>query len=231
MADRNGAVYAVRAADGELKWKAYTGGAIYVSPAIEDGRLFVGSGDGRVYAFEAATGRPLWRFRAAPADRWISVYGKLMSTWPVSGGVVVDKGTVYAAAGIAHYDGTHVYALDAATGNVKWYNDSSGTTSQEMDHGVSLQGELSIRDGELRFIAGGVHEEARYDLATGKCLNEPVQVPSSGFHTAFYGYFPDYGKYTSLECPVVDGKSLCYDVSYEGSWQSTLRLVPADVAE
>lgn len=230
LGDRNGRVYAVSADSGELRWQAFTGGAIYVAPAIAEGRLFVGSADGRVYAFEAATGRPLWRFRAAPADRWIPVYGQLMSTWPVSGGVVVDKGTVYAAAGIAHYDGTHVYALDAATGQVKWYNDSSGTTSPEMDHGVSLQGELSIRDGELRFLAGSVHEEARYDLATGKCLNEPVRVPSSGYHTAFYGYFPDYGKYTSLDCALADGRSLCYDVSYEGSWQSSLRLVPSGVA-
>ena len=52
----------------------------------------MGSADGRVYAFEAATGRRLWSFLAAPANRWITVYGKLMSTWPVAGGVVVDKG-------------------------------------------------------------------------------------------------------------------------------------------
>ena len=66
-----------------------------------------------------------------PGRRWIPVYGKLMSTWPVAGGVVVQDGVVYAAAGIAHYDGTHVYALDAATGQVKWYNDTSGTTVPE----------------------------------------------------------------------------------------------------
>lgn len=224
--DRNGAVRAVAAENGNLSWQAYTGGAIYLPPAIENGRLFVGSADGRVYAFEAATGRPLWTFRAAPAERWIPAYGKLVSTWPVAGGVVVKDGVVYAAAGIAHYDGTHVYALDAVTGEVKWYNDSSGTTSQKADHGVSLQGELCIRGGELRFIGGGVHEEARYDLAAGKCLNEPNDLPYSAFHTAFYGYFPDYGKYISLDAPLAGGKSLCYDCSYEGSWHSNLSLLP-----
>ena len=131
---------------------------------LPSGRLFVGSADGRVYAFEAATGRRLWRFHAAPANRWIPVYGKLMSTWPVAGGVVVDQGVVYAAAGIAHYDGTYVYALDAATGKVKWYNDSSGAISPAVDSGVSLQGKLYLRDGELRFLGGGVYETARYDL-------------------------------------------------------------------
>jgi outer membrane protein assembly factor BamB len=225
--DRNGVVRALRAADGKPQWQAYTGGAVHFPPAIEDGRLFVGSADGRVYALEAATGRPLWTFRAAPTDRWIPVYGKLISTWPVSGGVVVRDGLVYAAAGIAHYDGTHVYALDSATGAVKWYNDTSGTTSEKVNHGVSLQGELYIRDGELRFLGGGVHEEARYDLATGHCLNEPTDLPWSTYHTAFYAYFPDYGKYASLDCPLSDGRSLCYDCTYEGSWHGNLMLLPA----
>ena len=78
----------------------------------------------------------------------------------------------YAAAGIAHYDGTYVYALDAITGEVKWCNDSSGSLSEQVDCGVSLQGELYIADGELRFLGGGKYEIARYDLS------------GSGSHTA-----------------------------------------------
>ena len=143
--------------------RRYTGGAIFFPPAIWQGRLYAGSADGRVYAYEAATGRLLWSFRAAPADRWIPVYGRLMSTWPVAGGVVAEEGVVYAAAGIAHYDGTYVYALDAVTGRVKWCNDTSGNLSEKVDCGVSLQGPLSlagertavpwrrqVRDGPLR---------------------------------------------------------------------------------
>jgi outer membrane protein assembly factor BamB len=225
--DRQGKIHAVNAANGKLLWQAFTSGPIYFPPAIEDGRLFVGSADGRVHAYEAATGKPLWTFRVAPAERWIPVYGRLISTWPVAGGVVVQDGVVYAAAGIAHYDGTHVVALDASSGAVKWFNDTSGTTSVEVDHGVSLQGSLSIRDGELRFVAGGVHEEARYDLTTGECLNEPFDAPRSLFHTAFYAYFPDYGRYTSLNRPFSDGSSLCYDCTYEGSWHGELMLLPA----
>ncbi|MBN2473875.1 MAG: PQQ-binding-like beta-propeller repeat protein [Pirellulales bacterium] len=225
--DRQGAVRAIDAADGTLRWEAYAAGPVFFPPAIENGRLFVGSADGRVYAFEAATGRPLWTFRAAPADRWIPVYGKLISTWPVAGGVVAEDGAVYAAAGIAHYDGTHVYALDAATGKVKWCNDTSGATSAKTQSGVSLQGSLAIRHGELRFVGGGVHEEARYDLATGECLNPPHDVPNAVFHTAFYAYYPDYGEYTSLDCPLPDGTSLCYDITYEGSWHGNLMLLPA----
>jgi outer membrane protein assembly factor BamB len=226
VGDRNGGLWAVDGRDGKVRWNAHAGGAIQVAPALADGRLFAGSADGRVYAFEAATGRPLWTFRAAPSERWIPVYGRLMSTWPVAGGVVVQDGVVYAAAGIAHYDGTHVYALDAATGQVKWYNDTSGTLSEKVDHGVSLQGELAIRNGELRFPGGGAYEEARYDLATGKCLNGPNDVPGSAFHTAYYPYFPEYGRYVSLDLSLPDGRMLSHDSSYEGSWQSALAMLP-----
>ena len=101
IGDRAGLVQAIDA-DGQQKWKAYTGGAVYFPPAAARGRVYAGSADGWVYAFEAATGRRLWRFRIGPANRRIPVYGKLISTWPVAGGVLVHKGVVYAAAGIAH---------------------------------------------------------------------------------------------------------------------------------
>ena len=224
VGDDNGLVRALDADRGTLRWQAYTGGAVFFPPAVAQGRVYVGSADGRVYAFEAATGRRLWSFLAAPAGRRIPVYGKLISTWPVAGGAVVQKGVVYAAAGIAHYDGTHVYALDALTGKVKWHNGSSGTLSEKVNSGISLQGNLYIGDGELRFLAGGVYETARYDLETGKCLNEPYEDVDSRFHTAFYPYYPDYGNYVSLDHALPDGNILSYDASYEGSRHTSLAL-------
>jgi len=41
---------------------------VKIPPTIWKGRALVGSSDGWVYAFEAKTGRLLWRFRAAPAE-------------------------------------------------------------------------------------------------------------------------------------------------------------------
>ncbi|MEA3225260.1 MAG: PQQ-binding-like beta-propeller repeat protein, partial [Planctomycetota bacterium] len=224
IGDRAGAVRAIDA-DGQQKWKAYTGGAIYFPPAVARGRVYAGSADGWVYAFEAATGRRLWRFRVGPATRRIPVYGKLISTWPVSGGVLVHKGVVYAAAGIAHYDGTYVVALDAVTGKVKWYNDKSGTLSEKVNSGVSLQGSLSIRNNELCFEGGGVYQMARYDLETGKCLNTPYEGLNSRFHTAFYAYFPEYAQYESVMRGYPDGKLLRYNASYEGSQHTNLALL------
>jgi hypothetical protein len=48
----------------------------------------------------------LWAFWRA-AERLVPVYGTLMSTWPVTTGVLVDNGTAYFAAGMANYDGTY----------------------------------------------------------------------------------------------------------------------------
>lgn len=206
VGDDRGVLRALDALSGQVKWEAYAAGAIFLSPAVWEGRVYVGSADGRVYAFEAVTGRRLWSFRAAPADRWIPVYGKLHSTWPVAGGVVVDDGVLYAAAGIANYDGTHVYALDAITGKLKWHNDSSGTLS-EAGEGVSLQGALSLRDGMLCFPGGTMCRTASYDLKTGACRSKVAASPL----TVFDAYYAQHGaSYTDLSHLLPDGRRLAY---------------------
>ncbi|MBL6765487.1 MAG: PQQ-binding-like beta-propeller repeat protein [Verrucomicrobiae bacterium] len=223
IADRTGRVHGY-GLDGQLKWTAATAGPVYYPPAIAGGRAFVGSADGRVYAYEARTGRFLWSRRVAPMARRVAVFDELISTWPVSGGVVVRDGRVYAAAGLAHYDGTHVVALDVRTGRVLASNDSSGVLGRLSNNGVSMQGNLRIEDGELRFLAGGVYEVARYDLDTLVCLNEPKEQITSQYRTAFYAYYPDYGKYLSVEYRCEDGCVLNFDASYEGSKFTSLSL-------
>ncbi|MEA1950416.1 MAG: PQQ-binding-like beta-propeller repeat protein [Planctomycetota bacterium] len=174
LSGSDGVVRAVDAKTGKPRWKAFTGGPIVYPPAIENGRLLVGSGDGWIYAFEAATGKRLWRFRAAPVERKIPVYGRLSSTWPVASGVLVDRGTVYAAAGIASHDGTHVYALDAPTGNIRWQNNtSSRLRGADQPVGVSVQGHLLLHKDRLYMAGGNVVSPAAYDIADGRCLSSP----------------------------------------------------------
>ncbi len=170
----DGIVRALDAGTGKLRWKAFTGGAIAYPPAIDEGRLFVGSGDGWIYAFEAASGKQLWRFRAAPVERKINVYGRLSSTWPVASGVLVDRGIVYAAAGIAGHDGTHVYALDAASGKIRWQNNTSGRLGDaDQTVGVSVQGHLLLHKDRLYMAGGNVVSPAAYDIDSGRCLSSP----------------------------------------------------------
>ena len=224
VADRAGVVRAFDATSGEPVWKRYTAGPVFYPPAISGDRLFVGSADGKVHAYEAKTGRPLWTFRVAPRDRLIPVFGQLVSSWPVAGGIAIKDGTVYAAAGITHYDGTYVVALDALTGRLKAHNTTSGVLAKGVDDGISLQGNLKIAGDELRFRGGGVYEWARYDLKTLACRNEAKEQVTSQFRTAFYPYYPDYDKYVSLEHIDAEGRELSHHANYEGLYFINLSL-------
>ena len=52
----------VRAIKGDkILWQAATGGSVNFPPVQWNNRVYVGSNDGRVYAFEAATGKLLWK--------------------------------------------------------------------------------------------------------------------------------------------------------------------------
>jgi len=172
----DGVVRALEAESGELKWKAFTGGAVRIAPTLWQGRLYAGSADGWVYAFEARSGELLWRFNAAPQNRKIPVYGKLMSTWPVTSGVLIQDGVAYFAAGIANYDGTYVYALDAVSGEIVWHNNSSGHLDREARTGASVQGHLLINDGKLYMASGTSFSPAVYDISDGRCLNDPAPL-------------------------------------------------------
>ena len=117
--------------------------------------------------------------------------GRLPATWRVAGGVVVRGGTVSAAAGSAHYDGTHVYALDAITGRLKWHNGDSGQLNAKLKNGVSLCGPLAIgrtRQGKevLQFAGGNAVAQGWYDLTTGKCLTPPPTAPTGVSKSTFY---------------------------------------------
>lgn len=169
----DGVVHAVNTTNGQAIWEAYTGGAVRFPPEYWNGRVYVGSGDGYVYCLDAATGNILWKFRAAPVDRKIAVHGRLLSNWPVGGGVLVHEGVVYAAAGITSYDGTHVYALDATTGKLVWQNNrSSRLVGDDGVTGVSVQGHLLMHENRLYLAGGNVVSPAVYDPTDGRCLNE-----------------------------------------------------------
>nr|MBC8218388.1 PQQ-binding-like beta-propeller repeat protein [Planctomycetota bacterium] len=175
----DGVVRALDGSTGKVKWKAYTGGAVRIPPTIWNGRAFVGSGDGYVYCFEAKTGKLLWRFRAAPVERRMPVYGSLLSTWPAASGVLVEDGVAYVAAGIVNYDGTYVYALDAATGKIKWQNNTSGHLDKDARTGVSVQGHQLLK-GDKLYLAGGTSvSPAVYEVSNGKCLNDPKPLAAT----------------------------------------------------
>jgi len=84
----------------ELAWKFKTGGAITSSPVIDNGTIYVGSCDERVYAIDVATGKEKWSFKT---DDFVEAPP------------LVHDGRVYIGS-----NDFFVYALDAATGAVVW---------------------------------------------------------------------------------------------------------------
>ncbi len=177
----DGVIRAFDVESGKEAWLAFTGGDVRLPPTIAQGRALAGSGDGWVYALDAATGKRVWRFRAAPVERRIPIYGTLQSTWPAASGVLVDDGVAYVAAGLANYDGTHVYALDAATGRIRWQNNRSGHLDEASHTGVGVQGHMVIHGGKLFLAGGNAVSPAEYDLAGGECRNSlPVRQTPTG---------------------------------------------------
>lgn len=83
-----------------LAWRAPTQGDVISSPTIAGGVVYIGSGDGRLYALDLATGDRKWMYDA----------GSAVSSSPAVGG-----GLVFAAA----RDGS-IFAVDAATGARRW---------------------------------------------------------------------------------------------------------------
>jgi len=173
LAGSDGIVRALDAAGGQPRWTAYVGGPVKYPPTVAGNAAYVGSGDGRMYCLDAGDGRLRWRFRAAPAERRIPVYGKLVSTWPVNSGVLVEQGVAYFAAGMTDFDGTHVYALDAEGGKIRWQNNTCGHLDTFGRRGVACQGELLLADGRLYLAGGNAASPGVFELDTGRCLTEP----------------------------------------------------------
>ncbi len=90
-------------------WTFETGGPIYSSPALHDDGIYVGSGDGHLYALDANTGAERWRFQTGGA---------------VDSAPAVADGVVF----VVSRDG-HLYAVDAAQGTLRW---SYATEGEQM---------------------------------------------------------------------------------------------------
>ena len=74
-----------RAEKVSLLWKYQTGYWVSSSPAVCDGRVFVGSGDYNVYCLDAADGSLMWKY-------WTENY--VMSSPAVCDGRILDRKSV-----------------------------------------------------------------------------------------------------------------------------------------
>lgn len=190
---QNDSVTALDLKTGKQLWKYTTEGPIRFAPVAWKDAVYFGSDDGCLYAVSAQTGKLLWKFRAVPSRRLILGNRRLISVWPVRGGPVIENDTVYFAAGVWPFEGVFIYALDTATGKVKWMNDRLGFLYGQHPHaaealgGVTPQGYLVISDNEL-IVPCGTAFPARLNKQTGKLiafeLPKPGRTPGGWFTAA-----------------------------------------------
>ena len=106
---------------GARLWSRTMDGPMDSPPTLYRGTALCGGRDGWVTCLRLADGQVVWRFQAAPRDRWIHVYGYIESASPVFGSVLVKDDTAYLTAGRSSYldGGIVAYALDPGTGAIK----------------------------------------------------------------------------------------------------------------
>lgn len=130
----SGYIYALDAGSGHMIWRAKVDNAAMGNPIVDDGRVFVGTGDtgfsfseilraqsgsradlvrglswSGIYALDAKTGKQLWRYGTRGENMPSECYA---------------DSTLYFGNG----DG-HMYALDPATGHLKWKTPIGGFDS------------------------------------------------------------------------------------------------------
>lgn len=165
----DGSFYALAEENGQLKWKFETSGehrfsakhlhgsqpatetmpdpfdCYLSSPVVWSGAVYFGSGDGNIYALEAASGTLKWKFKT----------GDVVHASPA-----IADGTLF----LGSWD-SNFYALDAATGEEKWRFKTGEDPDTHNQQGV--QSSAAVADGMVYFGCRDAHLYA-LDEQTGK---------------------------------------------------------------
>jgi outer membrane protein assembly factor BamB len=129
-ADHN--LYAIDIKTGKQLWIFTTGGAVHSSPAVNGDIVCFGSFDGHYYAVNAKTGALFWKFKTGgeklvgakslwtmkPHDQYMDDQYDFFLSSPIFSN---DNLAVY----FGSSDG-NIYALDAASGKLKWTFETKG---------------------------------------------------------------------------------------------------------
>lgn len=140
------------------------------TPLVIDGALYVTTAWSKVYAFEAATGKPLWKYDPKVPGEWaVNACCDV-----VNRGVAAWEGKLY----LATIDG-RLIALDAKTGTPKWDVYTIDKTKP-----YAITGAPRVANGRVYIGQGGSEFSQRgyvsaYDAETGKQLWRWYVVPGN----------------------------------------------------
>lgn len=160
---------------GEEIWQFYADGPVRLPLAINKSKIYFTGDDGFIYCLNTNDGTLVWKRLLAPADNKLLGNKRLISMWPARGGVVIKDDIIYTAASIFPLMGTYIYALDAASGDIVWKNEGTGSNYILQPHrspafaDVAPQGAFTI-NGDKLLVAGGRSVPAAFNLKTGEEL-------------------------------------------------------------
>jgi hypothetical protein len=201
----DGTVRALDARSGKILWLASSCAAVTHPPAYWNGRVVFGSCDGFLYCLDASDGRLLGRVELAPEKRLVNIMDRLMSAWPLGGGVVLNEdGIAYTAAGSTAADGAVAAAVDLATGKFRW---RQVYTLDRKDPKLSfgVQANVLLKDNTLYINGGAPVGIVALDAAAGASARVAARL--------------DAGMEMFLE---PDGKPCCGGPElYSGQWART----------
>ncbi len=145
-----------------LAWAADLGTnrVLEATPIVIGGVMYASGVAGRAYAFDAVTGKELWRFEP-DVDMQVN---RTVCCDMANRGVAVARGKVFVAALDAI-----LYALDAKTGKIIWKAD----TKEDSKRGINSTGAPEVAGDVVVIGNGGAEYDVRgyvsaYDLETGR---------------------------------------------------------------
>jgi len=191
-------------------WAVPVSGGIYASPVVSEGKVFIGSGDGHMYAFDAATGATLWigeaqnpHFSGSAAARHGLVFASAISqpllAYNADTGEIAWSSNLSAVDAsptlknrilyVASVDGT-LTALDSETGTPRWSKEGNGNVANQSP----------VVAGGRVFQMRDDHTLTAYDTLSGKQLWR-MEAFSVGTLAAGHGmlFFSSYPNVVALD--------------------------------
>jgi outer membrane protein assembly factor BamB len=150
---------------------------VHASPAVVAGVLYIGSWDRNLYALDATTGAPIWKFQTGDDT---DIYNQV----GIASSAAVAAGTVF----FGCRDG-HFYAVDAKTGAKKWEHDNKMgwvIASPAVDHGIVY---FPTSDGQRFKALDAATGATVYDIPNNAVsFSSPAVVRDSVFYGTSDGW-------------------------------------------
>lgn len=119
VGDDDGALTALNAQTGQVRWTYRVRGPIRVQPTLSNGLLYFTSGEGRLYAIDATTGAWRWQYEREVPENF-TIRGQ--------SGVLAAGSMIYAG-----FPDGYLAALNGASGEVQWTQKLSGDATRFTD--------------------------------------------------------------------------------------------------